>query len=64
MGRWQINLTKCLQEFKSSMEFRACNSNADKFKLYESVGKSVAEVHNVEPRTFGPTSVSENPYKD
>ena len=46
------------------MEFRACNSNADKFKLYESVGKSVAEVHNVEPRTFGPTSVRENPYKD
>ena len=46
------------------MEFRDCNSNAGKFKLYESVGKSVAEVYNVEPRTFGPTSVSENPYKD
>ena len=36
-----INLIKCLQEFESSMEFRNCNSNADKVKLYESVRKSL-----------------------
>ena len=36
-----INLVKCLQEFKSSMEFRNCDSNADKVKLYESLRKSL-----------------------
>ena len=36
-----INLVKCLQEFKSSMEFRNSNSNADKVKLYENVRKSL-----------------------
>ena len=30
-----------LQEFKCSMEFRNCDSNADKVKLYESVRKSL-----------------------
>ena len=34
-----IFLIKCLQ-FKGSMEFRNCNSKADKVKLYESVRKS------------------------
>ena len=29
-----INLTKCFQEFKSSMEFRNCESNTDKVKLH------------------------------
>ena len=33
-----INLTKCLQECKSSMEFRNCDSNPRKVK-YESVRK-------------------------
>ena len=28
------NLIKCLQEFKSSMEFINCESNTDKVKLY------------------------------
>ena len=32
-----INLVKCLQEFKGSMEFRNCDSNADKVKLYGSM---------------------------
>ena len=32
-----INLIKWLQEFKISMEFRNCDSNANTFKLYESV---------------------------
>ena len=36
-----ISLIKCLQEFKSSMEFRNCDSNADKVKLNESVRKSL-----------------------
>ena len=36
-----INLIKCLQELKSSMEFRNCNSNADKVKLYENVRESL-----------------------
>ena len=36
-----INLVKCLQEFKSSMEFRNCDSSADKVKLYESLRKSL-----------------------
>ena len=35
------NLIECLQEFKSSMEFRNYDSNAEKFKLYESVRKSL-----------------------
>ena len=33
------NLIKYLQEFKSSMEFRKCNSNEDNVKLYENVRK-------------------------
>ena len=36
-----INLIKCLQEFKNSMEFRICDSNADKVKLHESVRRSL-----------------------
>ena len=47
-----------------SMEFRNCDSNADKVKLYESVRKGLAEIYEDEPKAFGPTSVSENPYKD
>ena len=46
------------------MEFRNCDSNADKVKLYESVRKCLAEIYEVEPEAFGPVSVSENPYKD
>ena len=37
-----INLIKCLQEFKSSMEFRNCDSNAGKVYFYESVRKSLS----------------------
>ena len=61
-GRF-INLIKCLQEFRSSMEFRNCDSNADKVKLYENVRKGLAEIYEDEPEAFGPASVSENPYK-
>ena len=57
-----INLIKCLQEFKSSTEFRYCSSNADKVKLYESVRKALADED--EPEAFGLSLVSENPYKD
>ena len=35
-----INLIKCFQEFKKSMEFRNYDSNANKVKLYKSVRKS------------------------
>ena len=35
-----------------------------KVKLYESVRKGLAEMYENEPETFGPASVSENPYKD
>ena len=59
-----INLIKCLQEFKSSMEFRNCDSNDDKVRLYESVRKSLAEKYEDEPETFSSVLVSENPYKD
>ena len=62
-GRF-INLIKCLQEFKSCMEFRNCDSNADKVKLYESARKGLGEIYEDEPDAFGPASVSENPYKD
>ena len=34
---------KCLQEFKSSAEFRNCDLNAYKVKLFESMRKSLAE---------------------
>ena len=46
------------------MKFRNCESNANKVKLYESVRKGLAEIYEDEPDTFGPASVSENPYKD
>ena len=46
------------------MEFRNCDSNADKVKLYESVRKSLAEICEDEPEAFSPASVSENSYKD
>ena len=59
-----ISTIECLQEFKSSMEFKNWDSNADKVKLYESVRKGLAEIYEVEPDAFGPASVSENPYKD
>ena len=62
-GRF-VDLIKCLQELKSSMKFRNCESNANKVKLYESVRKGLAEIYEDEPDTFGPASVSENPYKD
>ena len=62
-GRF-IDLIKCLQELKSSMKFRNGESNANKVKLYESVRKGLAEIYEDEPDTFGPASVSANPYKD
>ena len=46
------------------MKFRNCKSNANKVKLYESVRKGLAEIYEDEPDTFGPASVSANPYKD
>ena len=46
------------------MEFRNCDSNADKVKLCESVRKGLAEIYEDEPEAFGPVSMSENPYKD
>ena len=30
-----INLTECLEEFKSSMKFKNCESNTDKVKLHD-----------------------------
>ena len=60
----QINLIKCLEEFKSSREFRNCNSHPDKVKLYENVRKDLADIHEDEPDPFGPASVSENLYRD
>ena len=35
------------------MEFRNCNSNTDKVKLYESVRKRSAEIYEDEPGVFG-----------
>ena len=49
-----INLIKCLQEFKSCMEFRNCDSNADKVQLYQSVRKGLGEIYEDEPNRFGP----------
>ena len=60
----QINLIKCLEEFKSFREFRHCNSHPDKVKLYENVRKDLADIHEDEPDAFGPASVSENLYRD
>ena len=59
-----ISFIKCLQEFKSSMEPRNFDSNADKVKLCESVRKRLAETYEDGPEAFGPASVSEIPYKD
>ena len=59
-----IHLKQYLQEFKSSMRFRNCDSNAEKIKIFESVRKNLAKVYEDEPGTLGLTSVSENPYKD
>ena len=46
------------------MEFRNCDSNDYKVKLYESLRKTLAEIYKDKPETFGLASVSENPYKD
>ena len=35
----KLNFIKYLQKSKSSMEFRSCNSKADKVKLFENVRK-------------------------
>ena len=59
-----INLVKYLQEFKSSMDFKNCDSNADKVKLFESVKKSLTKIYEDEQEAFDPASASENPYKD
>ena len=49
----KLNPVKCLQEFKSSMKFRNCDSNPGKVKLYESVRKSLVEIYEDEPEAFG-----------
>ena len=36
-----INLIKHLEEFKSFVKFRNCDSNEEKVKLYESVRKTL-----------------------
>ena len=60
--KWTDN--KYLQDFKSSMEFKNCDSNANKVKLYGRVKKSLAEIYEDQPHAFGPASVSENPHRD
>ena len=45
------------------MEFRNFDSNADKVKLYESMRKSLAKIHEDQPEAFSPASVRGNPYK-
>ena len=45
------------------MEFRNCDSNAAKVKLYKSVRNRLAKIHEDEPEGFGPASVRGNPYK-
>ena len=63
-GRF-INLIKCLQEFKSSTEFRNWDSNANKVKLYKSLRKeSPVELYEDKQDAFGPALVSKNRYKD
>ena len=59
-----VNLLKCLREFKSSMEFRNFDSNADKFSLYESVRKSLADICKYQQGTFRSSLDSENLYND
>ena len=59
-----VNLITCLQEFKSSTEFRNCDSNVEKVELYKCVRKGLTEIYEDEPEAFGPASVSENPFKD
>ena len=55
---------KCLQELKSSMEFRNCDSNTDKVNLHERVRKRLAEIYEDGPEALGPASVNELPYND
>ena len=45
------------------MEFRNCDSNAAKVKLYKSVRNRLAKIHEDEPEGSGPASVRGNPYK-
>ena len=47
-----ISLKKCLQEFKSPMEFGNCDSNAGKVKLYESVRKRLTEIYHDEQKSI------------
>ena len=46
------------------LEFRNCDSNTNKVKLYESVRKSLAEIYEDEPGAFDAVLVSAYPYKD
>ena len=55
---------KCLQEFKSSTEFRNCDLMLKKSNYMKVWGKSLAEINEDELGAFGPAPVSENPYKD
>ena len=44
------------------MEFKNCDSNTGKVKLYESVRKRPAEIFKNKQEVFGPSKVSENLY--
>ena len=46
------------------MEFRNFDSNADKFNLYESVRKSLADICKYQRGTFRSSLDSENLYND
>ena len=55
------NLIRCLANYKSQMEFKNNDFNADKVKQYEAVRVAMAKIYENDPSQFGPLSVISSP---
>ena len=55
------NLIRCLANYKSQMEFKNSDFEADRVKQYECVRVSLANIYVDDPSFFGPPSVVKSP---
>jgi len=55
------NLILCLAKFKSEMEYKNIDFNADKVKQYEAVREAMARIYEEEPTFFGPPVITPMP---
>ena len=58
-GEKVLNLIQCLGNYKSAMEYRNVDFNADKVKQYEAVRQAMAEIYSDRLDFFGPVSSTE-----